>query len=133
MSRHNPQHNKDNLSAALPKAGVEYVWMGEGLGGFRKEGYDAYSHSAAFAAAIGRLAEIACQKTVAVMCAEKLFWKCHRRWIASALSERGFHVVHILDEKRTMDALPKGAVAGKPICQKLLEKGKNPSRVGLPR
>jgi len=100
-SRRFPWFAQKSLGQVLPANGIGYIWLGEELGGFRKEGYGAFAGSVEFAAAIAELANLAMKKRVAVMCAEKLWWKCHRRHIANALARQGWEVVHILDEKRS--------------------------------
>ncbi|MFP4056156.1 MAG: DUF488 family protein [Candidatus Brocadiia bacterium] len=99
-SRKNPQFDRPELGAALPRAGIRYLWMGEELGGFRKGGYRAYMGTGAFAAALSRLEALASQAPTAVMCAEKLFFRCHRRFIADVLARRGWRVVHIIEPDR---------------------------------
>lgn len=99
-SRHNPQFNKEELEKELPKHGIDYLWM-EILGGFRPGGYKKYTKTKDFAAGIGQLVKLAEEKTTAVICAEILWFKCHRRYIADALKRKKWQVIHIYDEKRT--------------------------------
>jgi len=99
-SRKNPQFDREALDQALPTAGIRYVWMGEGLGGYRDGGYEAHMRTAAFATALAELEAVANSSPTAVMCAEKLFFRCHRRFIADALVRRGWRVVHIFDARR---------------------------------
>ena len=99
-SRRNPQHDREALARALPEVGIRYVWMGTGLGGYRKGGYEAHTRTAVFAEALAELEATAKEHATAVMCAEKLFFRCHRRFIADALTRRGWRVVHIIDERR---------------------------------
>jgi len=61
-----------------------------------------------FAAGLERLAELAAGEPTAVMCAEKLFFRCHRRYIADALVRLGWRVVHIFDERRAQPHKPRG-------------------------
>jgi uncharacterized protein (DUF488 family) len=102
-SRKNPQFAKDVLCSALRSAGMDYVWLGDDLGGYRAGGYEAYMQTDGFHEGLTRLEELACRSTTAVMCAEKLFSRCHRRLIADALVERGWRVVHIVDSTTTHD------------------------------
>jgi len=98
-SRHNPQFGKAVLEQALPAQGIEYYWL-EALGGYRKEGYLAYSATEAFRAALEELQELARAKPTACMCAEVKWFKCHRRHVSDALVLRGWKVIHIFDQKR---------------------------------
>ena len=108
VSKKNPQHNREALRAALAEAGIGYEWLGESLGGYRKGGYEAHMQTRTFAAGLERLAELAAGEPTAVMCAEKLFFRCHRRYIADALVRLGWRVVHIFDERRAQLHKPRG-------------------------
>ncbi len=99
-SRHNPQFKKDLLENKLPESGIEYVWI-ENLGGFRKGGYVEYTETKEFRDELEKLMEIAKQKRTAVMCAELLWFRCHRNFIATALTRLGWEVIHIYDEKKS--------------------------------
>ena len=99
-SRRNPQFNKNNLEIKLPESGIQYYWIEE-LGGFREGGYEKYMDSEDFKLALNKLMEIAKQKTTAIMCAELLWFKCHRGSISSRLTKEGWTVIHIFDKKRT--------------------------------
>lgn len=94
-----PQFNRESLETALRKEGIEYIHLPE-LGGFRKEGYLNYLESVEFKNALDRLVELTKAKRSAIMCAEKDWRKCHRRFIAGELVKRGIDVTHILDERR---------------------------------
>ena len=111
-SRHNPQFNRENLPAALEKAGIGYVHMG-GLGGLRHprkdshntgwhnsgfRGFADYMETPEFRSALGGLIEEAARSRVAIMCAEAVPWRCHRSLIADALTARAIPVEHIMDE-----------------------------------
>lgn len=112
-SRRNPQYGREALAAALAAAGIDYVWMGEELGGFRSPvpgsrhtalanrafaGYADHMDTAAFHRGLERLIEMARERRVAVMCAETLWWRCHRRMLADALLAAGCEVAHLLDD-----------------------------------
>ena len=92
---------REEMARWLPEAGIRYVWMGRELGGYRPGGYEAFSQTPEFQAAVDQLLEYAAQVPTAVVCAEKLPWRCHRLWIARAVEQRGWQVIHILDENRT--------------------------------
>jgi uncharacterized protein (DUF488 family) len=109
-SRRNPQFARDALTARLEAAGHSYVWR-KGLGGFRRartdsrhvairnasfRGYADYMDTPEFAEALGWLEASSRATTTALMCAETLWWRCHRRMIADALLLRGWRVVHLL-------------------------------------
>lgn len=98
-SRHNPQFNKAALQKRLPRAGIRYVWL-EALGGYRKGGYAKYTCTNTFQSGLARLEKLAAKRRAAVMCAELLWWRCHRRYVSDELKRRGWRVWHIFDEKK---------------------------------
>jgi len=95
-SKKHPHFSRENLGPALKEAGIEYVFLGEELGGYRRGGYEAYTETEGFRRGLGRLEELAVQGKTAIMCAERDPRGCHRRYIAAALAARGFRVIHIL-------------------------------------
>lgn len=111
-SRRHPHMSEAALRKSLPDLGVAYEWWGEALGGRRRtvadsrhpawrvdafRGYADHTDTAEFRDAIARLEALAqADGPVAVMCAETLWWRCHRRLIADALTVRGTDVVHLL-------------------------------------
>ncbi|MBC7265116.1 MAG: MFS transporter [Chloroflexi bacterium] len=99
-SRKNPQFNRETLEETLPGQGIEYHWLGDLLGGYRDGGYEGYLATEEFGRGLAELEEIAAGKQTAFMCAEKLFFRCHRRFIADALVERGWRVLHIIEPGR---------------------------------
>ena len=116
-SSRNPHLSKRALEHDLPARGVAYEWWGEELGGRRKprpdsshtewrneafRGYADYTDTPEFADALARLRrEAAADPPVAVMCAETLWWRCHRRLIADAFMRAGGSVVHLFDVDKT--------------------------------
>ncbi|MFI5914742.1 DUF488 family protein [Dactylosporangium sp. NPDC051541] len=109
-SRRHPQFGRDELAAAVRGAGREYSWPGEALGGRRRErpgsrhtalrngafvAYADHMDTPEFRDAIGAL--LAAPGLHAVMCAETLWWHCHRMLIADALVLRGAAVEHLLE------------------------------------
>ena len=84
----------------LREVAIDYFYLGKELGGFRKAGYRAYTQTDAYHAGIRRLEEIAQKGSTAFMCAERFAWKCHRRFIASTLEQRGWNVLHIIEKDR---------------------------------
>lgn len=91
---------KNNLASLLEEQGIGYLYFGKELGGFRKEGYEAYTGSTTFKQSIAYLESTARKSVTAFVCAERLPWKCHRRFIASSLAQRGWEVLHIIDKNR---------------------------------
>jgi uncharacterized protein (DUF488 family) len=111
-SRRHPHFGRAALEESLPAAGVAYEWWGDELGGRRKpvepsrhpewrdpsfRAFADHMDTPEFAAALDRLLAGAGRTPTAVMCAETLWWKCHRRLIADAVAARGVEVVHLLD------------------------------------
>jgi len=97
-----PWFNKENLELELPKNQINYLHYPD-LGGFRKEGYKAFSQIEEFSQALSKLIEIINDKTATIMCAEILWWRCHRRYIANSLAERGLKVIHIFDKEKVQE------------------------------
>lgn len=102
-SRAFPHFDRQALAAALPAAGIDYRWLGQGLGGFRSGGYQSYVQTPEFGAALTELKTMAAGLPTAVMCSEALFFRCHRRFIAEELVRQGWQVVHIIDQSRTQE------------------------------
>jgi len=102
-SRHVPHFRREALEAALREAGMEYVWLGESLGGYRRPDYETYMGTEDWARGYEELRRLATSRVVAVMCSERLWFKCHRRFIADRLVRDGFRVLHIIDKKRVQE------------------------------
>ncbi len=100
-SRRYPHFSREALSARLREAGLDYRWMGDLLGGYRRGGYRAHMETPEFEKGIHALEQMAAEMPTAVMCAELLPWRCHRRFIAEVLEGRGWEVVHVLDARRS--------------------------------
>jgi uncharacterized protein (DUF488 family) len=109
-SRRHPQFGQAALASSLEEARIEYVHL-RGLGGRRDaapdsphvalrvdafRGYADHMASAEFAADYARLDALARQKPTAFMCAETLWWRCHRRMLSDRLSVDAWDVVHLL-------------------------------------
>ncbi len=90
----------EELEGHLRREGFEYFYLGEELGGYRKEGYEAYLGSRGFNQGIRRAQCLAAGSPSAILCAERLPWRCHRRFIGRALEERGWRVAHIIEKER---------------------------------
>lgn len=110
-SRRHAQFNADTLAEGLAQAGIAYLPFSE-LGGRRKprpdsrntawrnesfRGYADYMETPQFAAAMERLVEAARAAPTAIMCAELLWWRCHRALIADCLKASGMEVINITD------------------------------------
>jgi uncharacterized protein (DUF488 family) len=127
-SRHNPQFNRETLSAKLRGARIGYGHLRK-LGGLRHtrrdsqnmgwrnasfRGFADYMQTPEFEQGLRRLIKLAKQKQTAIMCAEAVPWRCHRSLIADALTVRGIRAAHILSGNRAqVHALtPFGRVHG---------------------
>lgn len=112
-SRRHPQFARDALQHALVDAGIEYVWAGETLGGRRRptadspnvalrnasfRAYADHMMRPAYQAALENLIAGARERSTAIMCAERLPWRCHRYLIADSLVTHGVAVRHIISE-----------------------------------
>jgi uncharacterized protein (DUF488 family) len=109
-SRRLPYFNRESLETALPAAGIKYVWM-KALGGYRKKSlpespnvalrnasfrnYADYMLSPEFERAVGELVEIAKHSRTAYMCAERMWFQCHRMLVSDWLAAHGHTVLHI--------------------------------------
>lgn len=91
---------QQNLQSILEEAGIRYVYLGRELGGYRKGGYQAYTETRSYKDGLSRVEEMAKKKRCAIMCAERLPWKCHRRFIGNSLKMLGWRVIHVIDKKR---------------------------------
>ena len=99
-SRKHPQFQKEVLEKGLSRVNIGYQWLGDFLGGYRTGGYKAYTRTETFQQGLQQLEALAQQQTTAFMCAELLFFRCHRRFIADKLVERGWRVFHIMEKAK---------------------------------
>lgn len=95
------QFKKENLERTVEAAGIEYVYLGKELGGYRSGGYARYMGSPAFQEGIEVLLEVVKGEKGCILCAERLPWRCHRRFIAQALRNKRMEVIHIIEKGRT--------------------------------
>ncbi|MGH7046533.1 MAG: DUF488 family protein [Stellaceae bacterium] len=120
-SRTNPQFNADTLPAALAADGITYHHL-PALGGLRsrrKDGlpspntlwrvpafrnYADYAATAPFREGLDELITFCGERRCAIMCAEVLWWRCHRRIIADYLLAAGIAVIHIIGPGKTEPA-----------------------------
>jgi uncharacterized protein (DUF488 family) len=114
MSRRLPHFNRESLERALPKAGIGYVWMKE-LGGRRKRtlpnspnvalrndsfrNYADYMLTPEFEQAVDHLRKLGENSKTAYMCAERVYFHCHRMLVSDWLVAHQQEVLHIDDEK----------------------------------
>jgi uncharacterized protein (DUF488 family) len=110
VSRRLPHFNRESLEKALPAAGIEYAWK-QALGGRRKKlleespntglrvqafrNYADYMLTPEFQDAAAELLQMAAQRRVAIMCAERVFFHCHRILVSDYLALHGNEVLHI--------------------------------------
>ena len=114
-SRRYPQFNRAALSESLAAIGIEYKHEPR-LGGRRApradsnntawknpqfRAYADHMETDEFRSAVEELLELASESHVAVMCAEALWWRCHRSLISDYLKAEGHTVIHILDQTKT--------------------------------
>lgn len=129
-SRTNPQFNGDVLPQTLSPTGIAYVAL-PSLGGLRGKSkivepttnagwrqsafrnYADYAETVPFRAGLQELLDMASNETCAVMCAEAVWWRCHRRIVADHAIAHGVPVVHLFSlEKGEPAALTPFAVVG---------------------
>lgn len=121
-SSSNPHFNSQYIRLRLKEEGIEYEWLGDRLGGYRKfskdvkdigmagcfrsEGFRAYAtyvtNIKEAIDAVFYLANIAKSRKIVVMCSEKIPWRCHRKIVADWLIALGFKVIHIIDENKAI-------------------------------
>jgi uncharacterized protein (DUF488 family) len=114
-SRRYPQFNKAELAGSLSKIRVDYKHEPR-LGGRRTprpdshntawrnaqfRGYADHMETEEFQNGVRELLELSANARVAVMCAEAVWWRCHRSLIADYLKAEGHEVIHIIDEVKT--------------------------------
>src|SRR5262249_9636981 len=110
MSRRLPYFNRESLENALPQAGIRYLWM-KALGGYRKKilaespnialrnqsfrNYADYMLTPEFGQAMQQLLELAAASRTSYMCAERVYFHCHRMLVSDWLVLHGHTVLHI--------------------------------------
>jgi uncharacterized protein (DUF488 family) len=115
-SKRYPQFNKETLANSLGKVGIRYEHFSE-LGGRRKatpnsknnawrnesfRGYADYMDTEVFDKGVKRLLDHAADAgPTAIMCAEAVWWRCHRSLISDYLKARGIEVMHIFEANKT--------------------------------
>jgi uncharacterized protein (DUF488 family) len=116
-SRHNPQFNSEALAASLRTAHIRYVHLKE-LGGLRHarpdsvnrgwrnlsfRGFADYMQTPEFERGLRRAIAWAQARPTALMCAEAVPWRCHRRLVADALTVRGIRVLEIVSTRAPIE------------------------------
>ncbi len=112
-SRRLPHFNREHLEVELPKAGIAYFWEPR-MGGRRKRttkesrntairsesfrNYADYMLTAEFQAAAAAVRKLAEENPTAYMCAEKMYFQCHRMMVSDYYVAHGDEVRHIVDE-----------------------------------
>lgn len=110
MSRRLPHFNRESLEGSLPEQGIRYLWI-QALGGYRKatrkdsphtalrnasfRNYADYTLTPEFERAAGELLQIANVSRTAYMCAERVYFRCHRMIVSDWLAAHGHEVFHI--------------------------------------
>lgn len=109
-SRHCSQYGQATLRDALIDNGLDYHWL-QSLGGRRRvhadspntawrnasfRGYADYMQTAPFDLGVTELLDVARKQRTSLMCAEAVWWRCHRSMIADELKARGARVLHIM-------------------------------------
>ena len=110
MSRRHPHFNRENLGQELPQAGIEYIWK-QDLGGRRTKqlkdspntalrsesfrNYADYMLTPQFQAAAAEVRQIAEKQPTAIMCAERMWFQCHRMMVSDYFTAHGDDVEHI--------------------------------------
>ena len=115
-SRRYPQYKEATVRATLAEHGIAYLWLSS-LGGRRRplpnspntawrntafRGYADHLSSSEFSKDLDELLELSGFLRTTIMCAEALWWRCHRALIADVLSVRGINIIHILDEEHSV-------------------------------
>jgi uncharacterized protein (DUF488 family) len=109
-SRRLPQFHREALEKSLPAVGIRYVWM-KALGGYRKKileespnialrnasfrNYADYMLTSEFEQAVTELVALAEHSRTAYVCAERVYFQCHRMLVSDWLVAHGHEVLHI--------------------------------------
>lgn len=94
---------KESLRSLLSKNGIGYIHLGKWLGGFRYGGYEEHMKSEEFKRGIKKILKYAKKYRVAIMCAEKLVFRCHRRFVSRYLQCLGARVIQIFDHGKNFE------------------------------
>lgn len=114
-SRRYPYFQRDALAISVPAHGIAYQWLPK-LGGRRRvqhdaaptawrnasfQGYAEHMGSAEFAEGLDELLRFAEGRRTTLMCAEAVWWRCHRSMISDWLGVHGIGVIHIIDARHS--------------------------------
>lgn len=107
-SEYVPEYNRENLQKTLKESGIEYCYLGDKLGGRPLEGFSKYRKSETYTKVLNELLidTISSKKTVGLMCAEKDYTRCHRRFVSEDLekiilaNKYNLTIEHIFDENK---------------------------------
>lgn len=116
-SRRLPHFGEDALRRSLTEQGIEYRFIPQ-LGGRRRpiagsantswrnasfQGYADHMQSEEFADGLAQLLQLGAEHRTTMMCAEVLWWRCHRSLVSDVVKLRGIEVLHIQDEKHVCE------------------------------
>lgn len=119
-SRRYPHFNRENFAETLQRHDTRYEWLGEQLGGYRKKGlgedspnkawrsqgfrnYADHTMTEQFRDGVGKLLKLAEEGRLALICAEQVYWRCHRRIISDYLKAKCHTVTHIISKGITRE------------------------------
>jgi uncharacterized protein (DUF488 family) len=133
-SRKFPHFNSNTLQSLLEKEGTKYIWL-EALGGRRHgiknnkspntalkslgfRNYADYMNTKEFQDAAKNLIATAAKTRTAILCAERFYWKCHRRLLSDYLTAQGVEVIHIIELGQVVPhkLTPSAVVTDKGFC-----------------
>lgn len=112
-----PHFNRENLEKGLEKEKIRYVHFPE-LGGYREEGYLAFTQTEEFSNSIKKLLEIIDDKNSAIMCAEWNVMRCHRKYVSDHLHKLNYEIIHIVDKNKTEKHQELPAIHLKIFCDR---------------
>ena len=95
-----PHFNREKMEKLCKENKVEYLYLGNELGGIRKESYDDFMETEEFKRGIEIVKKLAKSKVLCLLCTEKYPARCHRFRISNKLKEEDFEVIHIVDIDR---------------------------------
>lgn len=117
-SRRFPHFNLESLERELPSGGIGYLWM-KALGGRRRKlrddspntglrnqsfrNYADYMLTPEFTAAAAQLRQLAVSRPTAIMCAERMYFQCHRMLVSDYFAAQGDLVLHVIDAGRARE------------------------------
>ena len=119
-SKRFPHFNRGFMMDGLGQIGIDYIWLGDVLGGYRRigvdssmriipcfqsEGFNAYAlyilESDEASKALERVEEVASDNVAVLICSERYPFRCHRKILADYFTVRGFKTIHLIDLDKT--------------------------------